>query len=514
MPLVVLAAKRAANTGKSVLVASSKESSDDGLAQLVKEFGLACYRGSLENTLDRVVSALSSFDDDILVFRLTADNVIPDGRFLDEVEEDFIKRKLEYISCTGESSGLPYGMSVELTRLKHLREAASLELSDYDREHVTPYVRRKFGEAFFEKYKDLRRGHFRCTVDCLDDYLCIQELFSLIASPVNADSLHLVELLNGLRYQPVNKKAVDKLVFGSAQLGLNYGVANETGKPNRTASIDLIKTAIGNGVAYVDTARAYGDSEETIGMVLQSGWGGRVKVITKLSPLLDCPVDASVATVKAFVDASVYKSCSSLRMNSLDVLMLHRSSHMEDWGGAAWKRLQELKAEGVIKELGVSIQNPHEAERVISNSEVTFIQLPFNVIDWRWDSIIQKIKAEKLERKLIIHVRSALLQGLLQSSSHKHWAKAWVNDPEGVIHWLEQQCKINSKTNVASFCLSYINSLDWVDGVAVGMENMQQLLDNIDVFCGDKIEKDKINTVLASRPRLDEKTLNPALWRG
>lgn len=144
-PLAVLAAKRAANTGRQVIVATSTEWSDDGLAALLKGQGLGCFRGSLDDVLGRVVSALAEYDDQTIVFRLTADNIFPDGNLLDVMEADFLARGLDYLCSNGEPSGLPYGMSAEVTRLAHLREA-SLEASvDFDREHVTPYVIRKFG---------------------------------------------------------------------------------------------------------------------------------------------------------------------------------------------------------------------------------------------------------------------------------------------------------------------------------------------------------------------------------
>jgi spore coat polysaccharide biosynthesis protein SpsF (cytidylyltransferase family) len=73
----------------------------------------------------------------------------------------------------GEQSGLPYGVSVELTYLKHLRESILLARDEFDREHVTPIIRRKFGVAYFEKYKFLEKAFFRCTIDCLEDYLSL-----------------------------------------------------------------------------------------------------------------------------------------------------------------------------------------------------------------------------------------------------------------------------------------------------------------------------------------------------
>lgn len=512
IPLVVLAARRAANTGREVIVATSTEATDNALAETVRSHGVSFYRGSLENTLERIVNALSDYEDETLVFRLTADNVFPDGPLLDEIEQDFISRNLDYLCCNGERSGLPYGMSAELTRLGHLRSALVSTNSRYDQEHVTPYIRRTFGEAYFDKYKKVGKGHFRCTVDCLDDYLGIRQVFSGIEDAVQVPALELVKRLKGVPYQPTQLKSVPKLVLGTAQLGLNYGIANESGKPEQVEAERLIKNAIANGASYIDTARAYGDSEEVIGNALKSGWEGRARIVTKLSPLTDCPPDAEPAVVNAFVDASIYKSCMALRMQYLDVLMLHRASHMHDWDGGVWSRLLEHKASGRLMALGVSVQNPEELALALESTDVEFIQMPFNVLDWRWDQLIPKIKAQRKARSLTIHVRSTLLQGLLTSTSTGHWRRANVSSPKLVLDWLVEQCSNAGRESVSDFCLSFVKSLDWVDGLVVGMETMAQLSENIEILCRPDLSADLMRSVMMTRPRLEEDSLNPACW--
>lgn len=513
MPLAALAAKRAANTGRDIIIATSLESSDDGLAALIQSYGLRCFRGNLENTLDRVVSALSAYDDQTIVFRLTADNVFPDGALLDEVEQEFLDKKLEYLCCNGEHSGLPYGMSVEVTRLVHLREAVANSICAFDQEHVTPYVIRKFGATYFEKYKDLKKGHFRCTIDCLDDYLSIQMVFSDVDDLINEPSFALMKRLEKAPFQPMASSPVPKLVLGTAQLGGNYGIANTMGQPNKKQCQELIKTAIANGVVYLDTAHVYGNSEAMIGRSLDDGWAGRAKIITKLSPLQGCQKDASISTLHAFVDASIYKSCSALRVQKIDVLMLHRVSHLSDWSGGAWNRLLELQSSGVISELGASVQNPAELLGVLSVPEINYIQLPFNLLDWRWDSIIPQILATKASRKLIIHVRSALLQGLLPSMDEEHWLRANVEQALAVRGWLLDQVIACQRANITDLCLSYINALTWVDGIAIGTDNMSQLIENIDLLNLSPLSADQVKSIQNTRPKLGEATLNPALWR-
>lgn len=513
IPLAVLAAKRAANTGRNVIIATSLEASDDGLAALIQGNGLRCFRGSLGNTLDRVVNALSEYDDQAIVFRLTADNVFPDGALLDEIEDEFLAKGHEYFCCNGEYSGLPYGMSVEVTRLMHLREAARESACDYDQEHVTPYIIRKFGATYFQKYKNLKKGHFRCTIDCLDDYIGIQKVFSDVGDPIQESSFALVSRLEKVPFQPLADSPTPKLVLGTVQLGGNYGIANTTGQPNKKQCQELIKTAIANGVIYLDTARVYGNSEEMIGQTLISGWEGRAKIITKLSPLDDCPKDAHNSTLHAFVDASIFKSCSALRVQKIDVLMLHRVSHLSGWNGGIWQRLLDLQSAGVIGELGASVQTPEELAKALRVSEIHYIQLPYNLLDWRWDTIIPEILATKASRKLIIHVRSALLQGLLPSIDDEHWQRANVEQGFAVRDWLASQVRGCHRANITDLCLNYVNALPWVDGIAIGIDNMSQLIENINHFNLQPLNAAQVQNIQNTRPNLNKGTLNPALWR-
>lgn len=511
-PLVILAAQRAANTGRDIIIATSTESTDDALAELVVAAGIQCYRGSLNNTLQRIVDALDGFCDDTLVFRLTADNVIPDGSLLDEMEKEFLRRGLKYLCCNGERSGLPYGMSAELTRACYLREAANCTKSLYDQEHVTPYIRFKYGEIYFQNYKHLSKGNLRCTVDNLDDYLSIQAVFSGVQFPERVDAFELIDRLEKNSAQSMGPVVAKKLVLGTVQMGMIYGIVNQTGQLDQAISEKLIKCAISNGAKYLDTARAYGESETVIGNALKFGWEGRVQIITKLSPLLDCPKNADANIVNAFVDASIFRSCSSLRMQEIDVLMLHRAAHLWEWSGAVWKRLLDHKREGRLKALGVSVQTPRELELTIKNPLVDFIQMPFNVLDWRWDKSIPMIKEAKKERPLVIHARSALLQGLLLSEVHENWWKANVKNPGTVIEWLKTQCCNSDRVSISDFCLNFVNSTDWVDGVVVGVESSVQLAENIRALSDINLSYIQLENIVKNRPILDERTLNPAYW--
>lgn len=510
--MVVLAALRAANTEREVIVATSREASDDLLVSVLEKYGIRVFRGSLENTLERFVHALEPYQDSATVFRLTGDNVVPDGALLDDIEQAFEHGGFEYLCTNGAESGLPYGMSVELTRLGHLRDAYRSDPSAYETEHVTPHIIKKFGKHCFEKYRETKMAHYRCTIDCLDDYLCVARLFEGVEDPVRVPASTLVERLKGAPLQPRVSKPAKRLVLGTAQLGGVYGIANTLGQPDVHASRELIKTAIVNGVEWLDAARAYGDSERVIGGVLSEGWRGRVRLVTKLAPFENCTDDAMPCALEALVDASVYQSMAELGVEQIDTLLLHRASHLHAWNGAAWRRVLEHQKAGRIQHLGVSVQSPNELLLALKHDEIEHIQLPFNLLDWRWDSHVGRIELEKKRRNLHVHARSVLLQGLLMSRSHELWGRAHVADPEPVWEWLDELRKRFHRESVADLCVGFVAGCDWIDGLVIGVESLEQLADNLHLIEHPPLAPEQIVELCASRLTLGERSLNPSQW--
>mgnify|MGYP005842293851 CR=1 FL=1 len=513
MPLVVLAARRAANTGHRIIVVTSCEPSDDVLCKVLEDWGIACFRGELKDVLKRFVDALDGLPDSHVVVRLTADNVLPDGRFIDRLLDDFERRNVALLACGGKSSGLPYGVSAEVTRVGYLRKAHREATSLYDREHVTSKIIAENGRSIFEAYRSWNLSQYRCTVDTLSDYLLIARLFAVITNP---DQIFMDDLLEGLKSvstEIVTSAPAERMVLGTAQFGLNYGITNTTGRPNQGMVDALVRVAVTNGVQFLDTARAYNDSENRIGKALSDGYLSRVTLVTKLSPLDDCPVDASSDVVRAFVERSVYQSCRALGVGSIDVLMLHRASHLAMRGGSIWDAVCRLQEENIVQDLGVSVQSPEEALAALDFDKISFIQIPFNIIDNRWDGVIQKVSEIRQRRSLVVHARSALLQGLLSTNNKSLWERACCFDPVPVISWLERRAAEYAGGSVVDLCLQYVFSQHWISGVVVGVDSMEQLVSNLKVAGMPPLSANQLAAVLEGRPVVSRETLDPAKWK-
>ena len=512
-PLAILAAKRAASTGHEVILATSDDPVDDPLAESALDYGVKCFRGSLDDVLGRFVAALRQYDGSTIVSRLTADNVIPDGTLIDAVQSEFLARDLGYLSTGGPKSGLPYGVSVEMMRLACLREADRRTNDAWDREHVTPFVIRKHGMTVLSGYRDMAMERYRATIDCLDDAVSVLGLFGRGENPIDVSWRQLVDRLPGAWMQPTADRPVSDLVLGTAQLGgLSYGVANRS-RISSEYGKQMIKRAIVNGVSCLDTASGYGSSEQLIGGILAGGWAGRCKVVTKLSSLNELASGANEGEVRATVESGVWKSCLMLKQERLDTLLLHRAEHLSAWDGLVWDHLQFLKEKGWIERLGVSVQSPEELLAVLGRPGIDHIQLPFNILDHRWNRCIEKLVDFRKSNNVVIHIRSALLQGLLTTRSNAAWRNAYINDHQAIFRWLIQMVEKLERDSIVDLCLAWVRAQKWADGIVLGMDDLNQLDENIQFFTRPVLTADQVKYVQETRPMLETCTLDPSDWK-
>ena len=94
--------------------------------------------------------------------------------------------------------------------------------------------------------------------------------------------------VSSIGYRKLKELNLSRLVLGTVQFGIKYGVANQTGKPQIHEVMDILQQAIEGGVNCLDTAPSYGESEEVIGRCLKEmGLLDSVYVLTKVRPITD-----------------------------------------------------------------------------------------------------------------------------------------------------------------------------------------------------------------------------------
>lgn len=302
-------------------------------------------------------------------------------------------------------------------------------------------------------------------------------------------------------------RPISCLCMGTAQLGMPYGVANRSGLPATEAAVKLLGDAAAAGVTLFDTAHAYGQAEARLGLAREKLRGAAI--MTKLSPL-DDEANPHGLTVEARVEASLRQSLQDLGLASLPYLLLHRAKHLHEHDGRVWETLLEFRRQGLIERLGVSVASPQEALDALCVAEIECLQLPYNVLDWRWEEAgIPEVLARRPE--VLVLARSVFLQGLYLLPA-QDWPPLMRAEGAAVTQQLDEWAAQFARTGRADLCIAYVRAQSWIDSVVVGMETAKQLQDNIALFARPPLKREECARLRAHMPRLGEDILNPGYW--
>src|SRR5690606_41026588 len=103
-----------------------------------------------------------------------------------------------------------------------------------------------------------------------------------------------------------------KLILGTAQIGLNYGINNFQGKIILEDALSILKYAYDERISYLDTAEAYGDAHLIIGEYHKQNPDSKFRIITKVP---------KSNTQSLFLKVEEY--IEQLAVEFIDVLMFH-----------------------------------------------------------------------------------------------------------------------------------------------------------------------------------------------
>lgn len=288
---------------------------------------------------------------------------------------------------------------------------------------------------------------------------------------------------------------LNRLALGTVQFGLNYGIANQQGQVGLKEARSILEQAGAAGLDTLDTAIAYGNSEQRLGEIGVSQW----KVVSKLPPIPDECVD-----VAPWVNATVTAALQRLGIQQLRGLLLHRPGQLYGaQGDMLYSALNRLKGEGVVQKIGISIYHPTELTELTKNFSFDIVQVPFNIIDHRlidsgWLSRLSQQGTE-------VHVRSVFLQGLLlmkpadRLKKFARWQPLWTQ-------W--EQWLADVELTPLQACLRFALAQPQIGRVIVGVDSLMQFNEILQAAKGDfpgippgLLECD------------DPELLNPANWK-
>ena len=258
---------------------------------------------------------------------------------------------------------------------------------------------------------------------------------------------------------------MSKIALGTAQFGLPYGISNTHGQVDRTEMDKIWQVARGANITMLDTAIAYGNSEENIGATESVGFD----IVTKLPPL-----PSAETSVTQWVRSQIKNSLTRLKRNSVYGLLLHNPADLlAATGDELLAALFKLKQDGLIKKFGVSIYAPTELDSLFSripNFLPDIVQAPLNVMDQTIASSgwLTRLSTMNVE----VHIRSVFLQGLLlQQPNERHAAfDRWTT----VLAQFDSWANAHQMSSLEA-CLGHVLSYPEVSKAIIGVTSANEL---------------------------------------
>ncbi|PIY79913.1 MAG: aldo/keto reductase [Candidatus Pacebacteria bacterium CG_4_10_14_0_8_um_filter_43_12] len=252
----------------------------------------------------------------------------------------------------------------------------------------------------------------------------------------------------------------NKLVIGTVQFGLDYGIRNEFGQVSYKEVTKILNLATQLGINTLDTAQVYGNCEKVIGRYLKHN-NARFQLISKIDG--DNP---------ALVKKTVIASLKDLNITSIYGCLVHQFADYEQFP-LIYDVLRSLKTKKKIKKIGFSLYFPDQLERLLEKeTEIDIIQVPFSIFDRRFEPYFKLLHEKQIE----IYVRSVFLQGLFFQQ-----VTNLPNYFDSVKNKLSKLQALANSNNIPleAMCLNFVDFQQLIGKIIVGVHTADQLKNNI-----------------------------------
>lgn len=284
-----------------------------------------------------------------------------------------------------------------------------------------------------------------------------------------------------------------KLIIGTANFGLKYGLSNDYKKLKNSNIKKILNYAKKNNLNFFDTSNMYGDAEEKLSLLSKNNF----KIITKVK-----------ITKKNFVEIydeilnQVKNSLKVLRKNKLYAVLIHNTIYLKNYQlNLAFKSLYKLKKRGLILKIGFSTYGDCKIQNLLGKHKLDIIQTSINALD----QLALKPKLIKLykKKKVEVHARSIFLQGLLLKKNIKlplNIKSLWKKN----MHKWFDLC-MQKKTKPLVMALSIVLNTN-INKIIIGVDSIKQI---------DEILNSKLVDYLQKEIKFKKKELmiNPYLWK-
>lgn len=153
---------------------------------------------------------------------------------------------------------------------------------------------------------------------------------------------------------------------------------------DKDTAIDIIERAKATGINFIDTARAYTNSESLIGYGLEKAGRENFILATK--------------SMKRDYDGILEElniSLKNLKTSYIDLFQFHNLRSFEELDQifsekGALKAIKEAKEKGLVREIGITSHSPEILDKAIDTGEFATIQCPYNPVERQGEELFEK----------------------------------------------------------------------------------------------------------------------------
>ncbi len=284
---------------------------------------------------------------------------------------------------------------------------------------------------------------------------------------------------------------MSKLALGTVQFGLPYGINNQSGVPTDSELAEIFRIAKEAGIETLDSAQGYGNAEERVGKLSNNEF----QIITKFKKLKSpYPFHTELT-----------ESLLKLKSKSVYAYMAHDVNLLIE-NPSWWEGLYIAKENGLIKKIGYSLYSVDQLESLFAYNMIPdIIQLPYNILDRRFESFLPKLSSLGVE----IHSRSVYLQGLLQMDPNL--ISNQFNPLKPHLS-LIREIALRNELSIGQLCLGFVVNNIFINKVVIGIDNLFQLKENISIYQTTNLS-DTLMKELYSIEVKESSLLNPTNWK-
>lgn len=254
-----------------------------------------------------------------------------------------------------------------------------------------------------------------------------------------------------------------KIILGTVQFGVDYGINNTAGKPGRETVFKILSNAYHLGIRTLDTAEGYGDAADIIGAFHRES-GILFEVNTKFTHVQG-------VTLLAKLESAIQK----LGVSYIGTYFYHSYKDFITKKDLI-EALEDLKKQKLIHRIGLSVYTNDELKTAINDPAIDVIQMPFNLLDnYSERGVLLRAARSKHKR---VQVRSVFLQGLFFKNTDDLPAKLLPLLP----YLKEVQTIAGHDSSIETLCLQYAAVQEEIDEIIIGVDAEQQLADNMNAL--------------------------------